>query len=89
MDSIVTAECMNGMAKPAKIMDIDSEKAALGRDLVERACRVDKCDEMEHEGTQLQEIKFYCEENHHAVETQMKTYLLQMDCHSRGSGQYI
>ena len=42
------AGCTNGMAemaKPTEIMDIDLEKATLGRDLAERACRVDEGDE--------------------------------------------
>ena len=47
-DSVVTAERTNGtaeMAKPMEIMDINSEKAALGGKPAERACRVDEGDE--------------------------------------------
>ena len=47
-DSVVMAERTNGtaeMAKPMEIADVDSEKAALGGKLVERACRVDEGDE--------------------------------------------
>ena len=49
-DSDVTAECTNRtvkMTKPTEITDVDSEKAVLGGELVERACRVDKGDEMD------------------------------------------
>ena len=52
-DRVVTAECTNGtveMAEPTKIADVDLEKAALGGDLVERACGVDKGDGTERKG---------------------------------------
>ena len=49
------------MAKaPEMIVDVDSEKAALGRELVERAHRVDEGDEMEHRcQSQLQQTNLH------------------------------
>ena len=62
VDSVVTATCMNGMAKPTD-MDVDSEKAPLGGDPAERACRVNEGVEMEREAqSQLQELKLLCGE---------------------------
>ncbi|KIM50318.1 hypothetical protein SCLCIDRAFT_34417 [Scleroderma citrinum Foug A] len=48
VESIMMAECTNGMVNTAEptetIEDINLKKAALGRDLVERACRVNEGD---------------------------------------------
>ena len=49
-DSIVMAGCTNRMVEttePTKIADVNSEKAVLGGELAERACRVDEGDEMD------------------------------------------
>ena len=64
-DSMVTAGRTKGMVKTAKPtdVDVDSEKAPLGGDPAERACRVDEGDEMEREAqSQLQESKLLCGE---------------------------
>ena len=64
-DSIATAGCTNRtveMAEP-EVADTDVDRMALlGRDLAERACRVNKGDRMECKGTQLQQTEFYCKE---------------------------
>ncbi|KIM52604.1 hypothetical protein SCLCIDRAFT_32511 [Scleroderma citrinum Foug A] len=65
VDSVTTAGRTNGMAKMAKPtdVDVDSEKAPLGRDPAERACRVDEGDQMECESkSQLQQTKLLCKE---------------------------
>ena len=49
VEGVAMAGCMNRMVKmaePMEIVDINSEKAVLGRELAERACRVDEGDEM-------------------------------------------
>ena len=50
-NSVAMAGCTNGMvelAKPTET-DVDVDRTpTLGRDLVERACRVDEGDRMEH-----------------------------------------
>ena len=61
------AEHANGMVQsanpPEMIVDVD-EKAALGGELAERACKVDEGDGMECEPqTRLLKEEFYCEEN--------------------------
>ena len=64
-DSMVTAGCTKGMVETAKPTDadVDSEKAPLGRDPAEMACRVDEGDEMERKPQlQLQEMKLLCRE---------------------------
>ena len=64
-DSVTTAGCTNGMAKMAKPMDadVDSEKAPLGGDPAERACRVNEGDRTEREPQlRLQETKLLCGE---------------------------
>ena len=64
-DSITTAGCTNGMVKMAKPMDVDvdSEKAPLGRDPAERACRVNEGNGTEHKPQlRLQETKLLCRE---------------------------
>ena len=64
-DSVTTAGRMNGMAEMAKPTDadVDSEKAPLGGDPAERACRVDEGDGTEREPQlRLQEIKLLCGE---------------------------
>ena len=67
VDSVVTAECTNGMAemaKPTKIADVD-RMALLGGEPVERACGVDEGDGTEHKGkSRLQEIELLCKESH-------------------------
>ena len=69
VESIVTAGRTKGTAQSAnppetEIADIDPEKAALGRDLAERACGVDAGDGMECEPpTQLQQMNLYCKED--------------------------
>ena len=51
------------MDEPTEIVDVDSEKAVLGGDLVERACGVDEGDGTERKGKlQLQEMKLLCRE---------------------------
>ena len=66
-ESIVMAECMNGMVQsanlPEAIMDVD-RTALLGGKLAERACGVNKGDRMECEPqSQLQQMEFYCKES--------------------------
>ena len=66
-DSVTTAGRTNGMAEMDKPTDtdVDSEKAPLGGDPVERACRVNEGNGTEHEPqSRLQESKFYCKEAH-------------------------
>ncbi|KIM55151.1 hypothetical protein SCLCIDRAFT_30576 [Scleroderma citrinum Foug A] len=64
-DSVVTATCTNGMAKMAKptgmIVDVD-RTPMLGGEPAARDCGVDEGDGTEREGTQLQQMKFLCEE---------------------------
>ena len=65
--SIVTAEHTNGMIQSANLHKTDTDvdrTALLGRKPAERACGVDEGAKTECEGTQLQQIKFYCEEKH-------------------------
>ena len=61
VDSVVTAECMNGTAEIAKptIADVD-RIARLGVELASEACGVDEGDGMEREGTQLQQTNLLC-----------------------------
>jgi len=71
-DGVVMAECTKGtveMAKPCEMVaDVDG-KAALGRELAERACRVDEGNDTERDGqSRLQQIEFYCKEEHQCNE---------------------
>ena len=89
-DSVMTAGHTNGMAETAKpiITDID-RTAMLGKDLAMVACGVDKGDNPEHNKLQLQQTNLFCEKPVSTTETQQKTYLAYMECHSRGSGQDV
>ena len=65
VDSVVMAGRTKGMVETAKPtdMDVDSEKAPLGGDPAERACRVNEGDKMEHKAQlQVQESKLLCGE---------------------------